>query len=72
MSTDENKALVRRWVEILNSENWAEQWRAENPVPKEERFIQEHGVFRAAFADYHFTLDGVSRLRQLGALPASG
>ncbi len=57
MSTEENKAFVRRSVEILNKDNWAELMRAEPPVPDTEAFIQEHTKFRAAFPDYQFTID---------------
>ena len=57
MSAEENKALVRRTIEILNKEIWADLLRAEWPDPDTEAFIQEHAIFRAAFTDYEFIID---------------
>lgn len=58
MSVDENKVMVRRWIETLNQENWRELIVEFFPTPTDaDEFIQEHSTFRTAFPDYHFTID---------------
>lgn len=56
--SEENKAFVRRWVETLNQENWVERVSEIQPTPADAaEFIAMHTTFRAAFPDYHFTID---------------
>ena len=58
MSAEDNKALVRRFIEILNQENWAES-AAEfvASAADAEFFNEQHAQFRSAFHDYHFAID---------------
>lgn len=56
--SEENKAFVRRWVEALNQENWAERVSEFLPTPADAaEFIAMQTTFRTAFPDYHFTID---------------
>lgn len=58
MTTEESKAIARRWVEALNQENWATLIVELFPTPAAAaEFIQMHTLFRAAFSNYHFTID---------------
>jgi predicted ester cyclase len=57
MSTEDNKARVRYFIEMMNKENWAEQLRAEFPGDDTEALIEENMLFRTAFPDYQFTID---------------
>lgn len=69
MSTEANKALVRRWVEAWNSNTnfdviediFAADWIDRNPIPGGEQGVggAKHfvRVFRNSFSDIHLTID---------------
>jgi steroid delta-isomerase-like uncharacterized protein len=69
MSTDANKALVRRWVEAWNSNTnfevidqiFAKDWIDRNPIPGGPQGIEGAAyfvrVFRDAFSEIQVTLD---------------
>jgi steroid delta-isomerase-like uncharacterized protein len=68
MSTEENKALVRRWVELWNSQNVAaiDEWVAPNYVRHDPNTPEVRGaeaekqlatMFLTAFPDLHFTIE---------------
>lgn len=57
MSTEENKNNVRAWFAALNSENWDDEIANVYADPDSlERFREEHALFRASFANYHFEI----------------
>ncbi len=58
MSVDGNKAIVRRYVELMNREDWAEHVGEFAPsTAQAEAWNEQHSVFRVAFPDYQFTID---------------
>ncbi len=57
MSTEQNKQQVLEFIEMINSPDWETLYRA--AYPEQEEFIQEHKIFRQAFADYHFYLNTI-------------
>ena len=56
MSIEENKAFIRRFMSDLNQANWAESIGEFLQEPYDE-VIKGHAQFRAAFSDYHFTIE---------------
>ena len=60
MSVEENKAMVRRWLEAMNSPDWETELRPFFPNETGwEAFRAEHLPFREAFPDFHAELDGI-------------
>lgn len=58
MSTAANKATMRRAMEALNQENWANLMGEFFPSAADaNEFRFWHAPFRAAFPDYHATID---------------
>lgn len=58
MSIEANKDTVRRAMEALNQENWAELIGEFFPTAADANaFRSWHAPFRAAFPDYHVTID---------------
>ena len=59
MSTEENKALVRRYITALNKPNWMDLIEEFLPPDTIGPFIVQHQPFRAAFPDYHFAIQEI-------------
>jgi len=68
MSSDDNKAIIRRWIELWNSQDVAavEQFIAPNYVRHDPNVPEVRGVeaekqlitmFLSAFPDLHFTIE---------------
>ena len=58
MSVKENKQVVQRAVDALNSSNWSEAVAEFAATPADaEAFLEIHSAFRHAFPDYHFTVE---------------
>lgn len=54
---EKNKAFVRRAMHALNQENWDELIGEFSPsLEATAAFIEQHALFRNAFADFHCTI----------------
>lgn len=60
MSAEENKAMVRNWLEGINSSDWETKLRPFfSSDASWDAFRTEHQPFREAFPDFHVELDGM-------------
>jgi predicted ester cyclase len=56
-NTSQNKKFARDYVSALNQKNWAEKVKPFFTPTDYNQFKTDHGKFRVAFPDYHFTID---------------
>lgn len=57
MSAEQNKAMVRHVISLLNRDDWEQAVRDGAPEPGREEFIEMQRPFRAAFPDFRSTIE---------------
>lgn len=57
MSVEQNKAMVRHMISLVNRDDWEQAIRDEGPAPGQEEFIEMQRPFRAAFPDFRSTIE---------------